>query len=526
MKCKRLSALLLGLALTAAVFPAWAEETEEPETPGEILVIYPEEMDRKADNDNLSALAQVLISLRYSADYVEAEKAGERISQYENVIWFAAADSERMNPAILRGFSGHLLALGRAEGLQRFGIRAIPNLPKLAGSVAEYTFIDDYPFLSSTQVMNPGYMPRADYKAGTLEIMGKSAPLVSARKNIRYIPLLDYTDAFAQAVLTQEIAQWLWPYESRMHTYTEYLVLDQLYPFSDPYRLREIVEYMVDKKMNFVLSVMPIYTHADYPAMQQFCEVLRFAQANGGSVILHAPIIQNGVDAEELAKRLTTAFKNYLSQDVYILGLEIPSEWLFRDDLRVILGRHKTLFISDMDAFSTQPVSRYGLKDYLNLGAQQITPALKLDETGVSHLTRCSTAVYLDISMAEDKQVYSVIDAVKDAPIPMQSLWDMGEAVYGNDEQYLLWEGDTLTVNGEQRFNVYSPREFEENFDYRRNVYYRFVANLAQQNYFLIGISSAVLMVFILLGFRSRRQMHKRFLNKTFTQKEENNVGG
>jgi hypothetical protein len=102
----------------------------------------------------------------------------------------------------------------------------------------------------------------------------------------------------------------------------------------------------------------------------------------------------------------------------------------------------------------------------------------------------------------------------------------MGEAVYGNDEQYLLWEGDTLTVNGEQRFNVYSPREFEENFDYRRNVYYRFVANLAQQNYFLIGISSAVLTVFILLGFRSRRQMHKRFLNKTFTQKEENNVGG
>ena len=45
---------------------------------------------------------------------------------------------------------------------------------------------------------------------------------------MHYIALQDYTDSFSSELLMQEIAQWLWPYESRMHTYTEYLVLDQL----------------------------------------------------------------------------------------------------------------------------------------------------------------------------------------------------------------------------------------------------------------------------------------------------------
>ena len=91
---------------------------------------------------------------------------------------------------------------------------------------------------------------------------------------------------------------------------------------------------------------------------------------------------------------------------------------------------------------------------------------------------------------------------------------------------YLTWDRDTLTVNDEQRFNVYEPRETQAGFDYRRNAYYRFVADLANQNYYLIGVSIVVLAVFLLLGLRSRRQMHRRFLKKIRKPKEENHVGG
>jgi hypothetical protein len=196
------------------------------------------------------------------------------------------------------------------------------------------------------------------------------------------------------------------------------------------------------------------------------------------------------------------------------MGLEIPSEWVFNEDIIGLLGRSRTLFFSELNAFENHSVSEYNMDAYLELGNRQIVPALKLDETGVSHIARCSTAVYLDMGMTTDDVIYSVIDAVKDAPIPMQSLWDMEQAVYFDESRYLTWNHNTLIVNGEQKFNVYEPKEIDENFDYKRNIYYRFVANLANQNRFLIGVSSVVLMLFIFLVFQSRKQMHKRFLKK------------
>ena len=500
--------LCLGIAL-----PGAAEETD-PVAPADILVVYPEEADRKSGPDNLSALSEVLFSLRYSVDFVEAQDAKGVIGSYENVIWCAAADSKRLNADILTGYEGYLMVLGQGTGLENVGIELAPPLSQALVGVANYSFSDAQTFSSSVEVFNPGQLRDATYKNGTLQALGLEVPLVSGREKTRYIPLMDYTTEFAKAFLSEEIAQWLWPYDTRMNTFTQYVVVDEVYPFFDPFRLKALVEYMVEKKMNFVISVMPIYEHSDYPAMQEFCEVLRFAQANGGGVVMHSPIVQNPLDMETLANRLTVATHNYFDQDVFLLGLEAPSEWLFKDDLREILGRYGTIFFSDLDAFAAHSVTEYRLTDYLMLGTQQIVPAFRLDETGVGHVARYSSAVYLDVGMKEDEELISIIDTAKDSPIPMQSLWDMEEAVFCNDSYYLTWDVNTLIVNGRQRFNVYTPSAVDENFDYRRNAYYRFVANLTSQNNYLIIGSAVMLVIFVLLGIRSRRQMHNRFLKK------------
>ena len=515
MRYKRfLGCLAVMLLCLGIVGPGMAEETAEA-APADILVVYPEEADRKSGPDNLSALAQVLFCLRYSADFVEVADAKAVIGGYENVIWCAAADSTRLDPSVLSGFDGYLMVLGQGTGLEGIGIETVSPLSSALIGVANYAFSDAQTFSSSVDVLNPGQVRDATYANGTLQALGLEAPLVSGREKLRYIPLMDYTTDFAKAFLSEEIAQWLWPYDTRMNTFTQYVVVDELYPFFDPYRLKALVEYMVERKMNFVLSVMPIYEHADYPAMQEFCEVLRYAQANGGGVIMHAPIVQNLLDPETLAARLTTATHSYFDQNVYLLGLEAPSEWLFIPELRDVIRRYGTLFFSDLDAFPSHSVSEYRLTDYLSLGSQQIVPAFHLDETGVGHVARYASAVYLDVGMKEDEELISVIDTAKDSPIPMQSLWDMKESVFTSDNYYLTWDTSTLTVNGRQRFNVFTPSETDEDFDYRRNAYYRFVANLTNQNNYLIIGSFVMLILFMLLGIRSRRQMHGRFLRKT-----------
>ena len=508
-----LGLLLIGILISANQ-PALAENGDASPERGDILVVYPEEAVRRGKADNLSAIAQVMFSLRYQVDWAEAEKAGDVIGYYDTVIWTATAASDRLDPSILDGYKGHLLVLGRADGMERFGLIPVPELSGSLIGAAGYTFSDNQAFSASVNVVDTGTVVNADYSNGNVDVLGRSVPLVSGSERFRYIPLTDYNTDFAKAVLMQEFEQWFWTWDVGMHTWAEHLVLDAVYPFTDPDRLQKIVEYMVDLKMTFVISVMPIYEHEDYPAMQRFCEILRFAQANGGGVILHAPILQTSLKTDELAEKIAEAAENYIKNGVWLLGLEIPSEWLFEPEITDILRLTKTIYFEELNSFGNHPVSDYDFRPYLSLGSRQIVPALKLDETGISHIARCSTAVYVHADITEDEELFSIIDAVKDAPIPMQSLWDMDQALYYAEAKYLLWDRSTLTVNGTQKFNSFTPAEIDEDFDYKRNIYYRFVTNLTNQNHFLMGMSGVVLVLFLFLVFQSRKQMHSRFLKK------------
>lgn len=522
MKFSRVFFCLMALTVfSAGLCQGKAADEEEKERKGEILVVYPEEAVNRRGKDNLSAIAQVLFSMRYRVDWVEAAYAAEEIGYYEKVIWCATASSELMDPGVLDGYDGYLMVLGQAAGMGHFGISPIAGLEGRQIGTTEYQFDDRYAFKASVEFFNPGAYVDPAYSNGAVDVLAYKFPLVSGAGQIRYIPLIDYTTDFAKTVLMQEIAQWLWVWDSPLHTYSEHVVFSPVYPFTDPYRLKEFVDYMVDLKMNFVISVMPIYEHADYPAMRRFCEVLRYAQANGGAVILHAPIIQTNIDPDELESKITIAANNYFENGVWLLGLEIPSEWIFDQELTAQLGWSRTLFFTELDGFESRSVSEYDFNAYLDHGSQQVVPALHLDETGISHIARCSTAVYVDISITKDDVVYSVIDAVKDSPIPIQSLWYMEQALYLTDFKHLTWDRNTLIVNGTQRFNIFEPVEIEENYNYKRNVYYRFVTNLANQNRFLMAISSGVLVLFVFLVFQSRKQMHRRFLKKVPKEIEE-----
>lgn len=524
MRYKRriISYCLLSLVLFSACLSFLLPlRVQAEDKPVHILVVYPEEADRIKGEDSMAAVGRVILSLGYEADYMEAGEAKGHLTEYDQVIWCAVTDSGRLSPSLLEGYHGHLLILGSAYGLEQTGLSCPAATMQSISGAATYTFYDDIPFSSSVPLFRPGLFEDADYSSGTLETANGPLPLVTAKGDTRYIPLCNYTSDFAKAVLMQEIARWLWPYESKMHIYTEYIVLDEVYPFTDLERFSNVVEYLTSNNITFVISVMPIYQNADYPAMQRFCDILRFAQANDGAVILHAPIVQNGLNATALAQELTVATMNYIDNGVYPLALEIPSEWIFSEDVIPILGRYATLFLSEMDAFSDHPVDTYGCSDFLKLGSQRIQPALKLDENGISHLGRCSTAVYLNLAELEDDQLYTAIDAAKNAPIPMQDLRQMDEAVYLNENHYLTWDGSTLIVDGEQRFNSYVPLVEEEKHDYKRNTYYRFVANLKNQNHFLIGLSLVVLLIFLMLTYFSRRQMHNRFLHRKDVVSEE-----
>lgn len=507
MRCDRRRLLCLLLA-AVLLLPGQRCFAEESGPSADVLVVYPAEAEGRGDS--LAGVAQVLFSLGLSADYLRDDKVGS-LSAWENVIWCGIIP-DSTPPRALSAFTGRLLLLGAADGLSDFGLESSASKQATIG-VASYTFEDGKRFESSVSISSPGFSKRAERTAGSLEFQGGQVPLATALGSVYYVALTDYSTDFAKAVLAEEMSRWLWPYESAMHTYAQYLVLDEVYPFTDPERLWGVVKRLTELRMDYVISVMPIYEHADYPAMRQFCEILRYAQANGGAVILHAPITQNTLQPDRLAERLTKATGSYLENDVYPIALEIPSEWIFLPELTDLLGRYRTLFFSDMDAFSQYSPARFGAKDYFRKGFRQIVPTLRLEDSDCPHQARFSSCSILRLDELTDEELYAFIDAIKNAPFPVQSLWEMDQAVYLNGGRTIFWDGHTLRVDGKESVRSFEPRPLEEDFNYKRDIYYRFVADLSNQNYLLIGLSIVTVLIFMLLVLRARRQMHRRFLH-------------
>lgn len=525
--CRRAAALLAGLLLAAAAAlpahaqtglqqllgegestaSATAESAQNSRTAAEILVIYPDVL-TDIQRDSLRIVILTLTQLGHTADYLPQSTAPAHLAEYSAVVCFAVEQDTQLDAALAR-CTGQCYLLGclpsTLSGTEPSAARQTSQ-----SSVAQYTFSGNAAF--SEALLLPQYdLPEAlDYTAGTLVVGEEEGPLACGWDKVRFLPIVDYTTAFARAVLMQELTLWLWPYKDPPHSYAQFVVIDSLYPFTDPNRLLELVENLVQEKMPFVLSVMPIYENADFPAMQQFCEVLRYAQANGGAVILHAPLTQNVLDAETLQQKLTDATENYFANGVYPLALEIPESWMYDEALRTTLGRYRTLFTYEDGTAGSALDLALATNDFVRLGAQLICEAIPLDASGVGYLDCCATAVYLDVSAGADSAVQAVC-AAKSSAVPLKSLWEMQHTVYLNEGGLLNWDGTALTVDGTRVSLTYEPQSCPENYDYKRTIYYRATADLAGQNQVLLWFAGAALAVFLLFICLARRQMKRRF---------------
>lgn len=476
----------------------------------ELLIIYPDDLSDSA-RDSLCSVVETMTYLGHTADYLPQKEAAARLSQYSAVVCYALEDSSKVNAA-LAGYSGRVLLLGCLPESKPDSGR-YPRKAVFSGknsAVITYTFSGNNTFTQALALNGLQLPENPTYTAGTLSTPDGEWPLVHGWGSVRYLPMTDYTTAFARAVLEQETTLWLWPYNDKPHSYAQFIVIDSAYPFMDPHRLLSTVQKLAEEKMDFVVSVMPIYQNSDFPAMQQFCEVLRFAQANGGAVILHAPIIQGDLDAQTLQQKLTDAVQGYFNNQVYPVALEIPRSWIYDEDLRATLGRYRTLFVYDDGTAGECLDLKLATNDFVRLGTQLVPPAIKLDTEGAGYLDCRASAVYLSASDGLEKTLEAA-HAARNSTVPLKSLWDMNQVEYFNGGGLLSWDGTTLNVNGKKVSLDYVPKPYDVNHDYKRTAFYRATANLQGQNHTLIVFVAVAMALFALCMYWARRQMHLRF---------------
>lgn len=523
---------LLLLLLCLFTVPVEASgETALP--PGEILVVYSDAA-AEEDLEAVRMLVEILTYQTFQVTFAPASESQGNLGNFKNIIFYetdrypeklirelydleqeaqAVLDARTdQNAATLGDFK--ILFIGSGflkEYLDQTG-RAHSYME---GSETVGTFT--YPFNKLTRkealvraesflFLNGEY----EYMSGTIQTGTALGYFCAAKGVLTHINTGDMDSALVKAALTREVAQWKWPYNGEPHAYAQYMVLNQVYPFQDPDKLLEIVNMMVDRKEPFIISVMPVYGNGEYPAMQHFCEVLRYAQDNGGVIMLHSPINQMvDFDVDLVNEYITRAISIYMEHGVYPMGIQIPRSWLFNEDTIGITGRFRTVLMSEEvdDRIKADEDARTNLvyKD----GHQWIAPAITLDADGTSYIKAHSTAVYFDITDdAED--IEKKIDACRNSFVPLKSLWDVEHSLW-TDEDVITCKNRILLVNGKRVERTFVPTEYDENFSYNRNMLQRFSKDLSEGNHKLLLTVAAISFLFLLFILLARRNNRKRF---------------
>ncbi len=509
--------LLLALPLDVRAEEPAAEETEpqaeevSTEIAGDILLVYPDMVTPEQER-NIEFFADGASSLIKKLCFLPASEAVSHLEDFPFCICYDLTGEEDALLDALESYGGHALILGSnfMDALCGGGITPGPD----ETGTLRYSFDNIDYFEKSVRVRNiRSFTPEEETRqAGSVSFPGKSIPFLSHVDGFAYCPLTDFTDPLPQAAILQEITAWMWPYADTPTRYAQFLVLDEIYPFMPTQDLMELVQLCVDSQIPFVLSVMPIYQNENYPAMQQFCEVLRYAQANGGSIILHAPLEHyvKVEDWEAFYATITKVTRAYTDWGVYPLGLEVPYRWVWDTGYLQFMRRYRTVFVTPTEetAFDLSARTNLLYENYHHL----VMPVLELDQTGLSYLNNYSSALYVS-SQCEIEELEAIIEAMRSSAVPLKNMWDMQHSVWANNF-HLAYQDGILTINDAAQSLVYEPKAPLEDFDYHRNTIKRITVNLQNQNHTLLIAGLAATLIFVGMIFYARYVTIRHFRRK------------
>ncbi len=510
----------------------------------DILVLYSDGAS-DSDRDNLVLLAENLTYQGYEVTFASASAGMDKLQNYKNIVLYKLErypeefigklykrerDGEKIAGLSERGllqdkteeirilfmgntfFRDYLDKTGRKDQYHGFDIE-VANLQYAFSSISvKETLAAEDGFLFLKDV--------GDTFSGNVRLAGTEGYFSAGVGILWHITMTDLKNPLVRAAAFREISQWMWREDSLQTTYAQYLVIDRVYPFQNPERLLYVIQKFTEQELPFIITVMPVYEHGDYPAMQRFCETLRYAQANGGMIMIHSPLNQMAYfDAKEVNDALALAMDTYTNLGVYPMGLQIPESWLFRQDTLEVMKGFKTIMVA-------QEKDRLAYSDIdldTNLGYREefqwIAPAIALDEEGVSYLTCYSSALYFSLT-EEDQAIDRRLKAFLESEAPLKNLWEADHFVSTGTTE-LFCRNRNLYVDGELTELSFVSAQEPEDFAYNRNMLQRVSRDLTEQNRRLLAAVVLVSLLFIGFIILARYRNRKRFFIRIPFRKEE-----
>ncbi|MHB8061974.1 MAG: DUF2334 domain-containing protein [Ruminiclostridium sp.] len=506
--------ILLACLLFVLQIDVHAAEVGQTAKVQDVLLVYDNELLALA-HENVAAIADILTYMGYSTRYSTINESKGILNKFTHIVYYHESNHIEQSFLIeLSKLRNKIMVVGGGDTTDLLRILKLPfNCTSLESTRAQlsYSFDGEKQLSMFTKSQHVSLLTGAfAYSKGTIMTGNLSASLCVRSARFSNLAVFDSRSALLKAILTQQLALWKWPYENAPNSFAQYIVFDEVYPFYNTQKMMKVIDMMKKLGVPYAITVMPIYQNGEYPAMKHFCEVLRYAQANGAAIFLKAPITNTKKPIlEDTNKRISIAFSAYCSYGVYPIALEAPNNWLHEKLGQDILRRFRTIVL-----IPDQKENSWSVKDSYNTihsdGHQIIAPALTVGDIEDNLINAYSTALFLNID-TDINDLQALIKKIQKSKVSLKNLWASSHSVYTQDK-VLSYKDNILTINGEVQALDFTPFKYDMTYQYNRGIIGRMTDSFNRENKRLLFIVCGISILFIIFIGIARYQNRKKFL--------------
>ncbi|MEK3687825.1 hypothetical protein [Paenibacillus sp. FSL R10-2736] len=497
--------LLPAPAASAAASPAAAQH---------ILLLYDSLAKGTGKEGNVAELQRLLaaysaqVTLKNISDYEQGS-----LSAYSGMITVInSAELKITNRAYLQdaaGYKGSVMYVGYQlpdrvqQALQLktdvwYGASTSLSIGGFTGIPLE---VEEMPYITASQ-------GGRTYGGWSFEDGGVQMPYAVSRGEFTYMPYLKQGDLSSMAA-AYVLKDWL-KSSARPRTY---LVLKEIYPFSDLELLEQTADRLYQSGIPFIASVRPVFGNTDFPAMKRYLEALRTVQSRNGSIVVNAPAVRPPISLSDRSLHdKMNSFINVLAEGgVAPLGMAAEGYWTYDKeystagmgffDSAVLYADEEARYMEQTDTSVTFPSTLYSLPLEFLQGISRTgkaMPELPLNAAVTVDLPEDEAA--LDSLMQNlGEEWYTFADYKREAHNVVTDINTIESA-----DGVIYINGNNLNVD-------YTPQTVAADYQYQEKQATSFNRLFSVQNRFFIIVILIALLLFgglLTIGYRLYRRKY------------------
>lgn len=355
----------------------------------------------------------------------------------------------------------------------------------------------------------------ADHKAPrsygmlSLEGGGSRIPYAVSGGKYTYVPYLEQGNGSTMA-MAYVVSEWL---ETAVKPHI-YLVLKEIYPFSDLNLLEQAAETLYQSGIPFIASVRPVFSNTEFPAMERYLEALKIVQSRGGSILVNAPAVRPPINSSDrsLKGKMNGFLNELVSNGIAPLGFGAEGYWAYdREyseagmgfyDSAVLFPDEEVHYMEQTPTSKAFPSSLYSM-----------TPEALQGLTGTGRdVPDLPLNLAVTLNLPEDEAgLESVLQSLKASWVTFDDYKQENHTVITDTNTVTASDG-VIRINGEAVNIGYTPKTVSGDYQYKEEQYQSFTGLFSVQNRFFIVVIIIALLFFGGLLLIGRRLYRKKYL--------------